>query len=133
MQEQNMQTLSPFLRKVILADAVTGVAAGAALIAGTDFTHELFGLPSGLLFWAGVALVPFIATLVWILHSNSTALVPVIIGSNFAWVAGSLYVAFGPSVAPTLAGQLFVCAQAATVFILAELQVMGLRRGGRTA
>lgn len=127
-----MQTPSPFLRKVILADATTGVAAGVALIAGADFAHELFGLPSGLLFWSGVALVPFVATLVWILRSNSTVLVPVIIGANFAGVAGSLFVAFGPSFAPTLSGQLFVCAQAAVVLILAELQVMGLRRGRRT-
>jgi hypothetical protein len=124
-----MPTLSPFLRMVILVDAVTGVAAGGALIAGADFTHELFALPSALMFWAGVALIPFVALLAYVLRSNSTALVPVIVGVNFAWVAGSLYVAFGPSFAPTLLGQLFVCAQAAVVLILAELQVTGLRRG----
>ena len=56
---------------------------------------------------------------------------PLVIGVNFAWVAASLYVAFGPSFAPTLAGQIFVCAQAAVVFALAELQVIGLRRGMR--
>lgn len=128
-----MQTLSPFLRKVILVDAVTGVGAGIALIAGADFTHELLGLPSALLFWSGLALIPFIAALVWTLRSNSTALVPAIIAANFAWVAGSLYVAFGPTFAPTLPGQVFVCGQAAVVLILAELQVMSLRRGRRTA
>ncbi len=124
-----MQTLSPFLRKVILVDAITGVGAGIALIAGADLTHALFGLPSGLMFWAGVALVPFVALLAYVLRSNSAALVPVIIGVNFAWLAGSLYVAFGPSFAPTLIGQVFVCAQAAAVFILAGLQFIGLRRG----
>jgi hypothetical protein len=128
-----MQSPSPFLRKVLFIDVITCTGAGIALIAGADFAHGLLGLPSTLLFWAGVALVPFIAALVWVLRSNSTALVPAIIATNFAWVAGSLYVAFGPNFAPTLAGQLFVCAQAATVLILAELQVMGLRRGRRTA
>lgn len=128
-----MQTLSPFLRKVILVDAITGVGAGVALIAGADFTHELLGLPSALLFWSGLALIPFIAALVWTLRSNSTALVPAIIATNFAWVAGSLYVAFGPTFAPTVPGQVFVCGQAAVVLILAELQVMSLRRGRRTA
>jgi len=128
-----MTTLSPFLRNVLLADAATGVGAGIVLIAGADFTHALLGLPSSLLFWAGVALIPFVAGLLMILRSNTTAGVPWIIGANFAWVAASLYVAFGPSFAPTLLGQVFVCAQAAVVFILAELQVMGLRRGRATA
>lgn len=126
-----MTTLTPFLRNVLIADAVTGVGAGIALIAGADFTHELLGLPSALLFWAGVALVPFVAMLAYAIRSNSTAIVPWIIGINFAWVAGSLYVAFGPTFAPSLIGQLFVCAQAAVVFILAELQVIGMRRGLR--
>jgi len=127
-----MANLSPFLRNVLIVDAVTGIGASIILIAGADFTHALLGLPSLLLFWAGVALVPFVAGLVLILHSNVTVGVPWIIGANFAWVAASLYVAFGPSFAPTLPGQILVCAQAAAVFILAELQVMGLRRG-RTA
>ena len=127
-----MTALTPFLRKVVLVDAVTGAGAGIALIAGADFTHAMFGLPSALMFWAGVALVPFLIMLVTILRNNSTALVPLVIGVNFAWVAASLYVAFGPSFAPTLAGQIFVCAQAAVVFALAELQVIGMRRGART-
>lgn len=127
-----MANLSPFLRNVLIVDAVTGIGASIILIAGADFTYALLGLPSLLLFWAGVALVPFVAGLVLILHSNVTVGVPWIIGANFAWVAASLYVAFGPSFAPTLLGQILVCAQAAVVFILAELQVMGLRRG-RTA
>lgn len=127
-----MKPLTPFLRKVLIADVVTGIGAGIALIAGADLTHALLGLPSALLFWSGVALVPFIAMLVYALRSNSTAIVPVIVGLNFAWVAASLYVAFGPSFAPTLTGQAFVCIQAAVVFVLAELQVIGLRRGQNT-
>ncbi|MEZ6028823.1 MAG: hypothetical protein R3C46_03640 [Hyphomonadaceae bacterium] len=114
-----MTTLSPFLRNVIVVDAVTGVVAGLALIAGADVTHDLLGLSSALLFWSGLALIPFVALLAWILRSNATALVPVVIGLNFVWVAASLYVAFGSSFAPTLPGQVFVCAQAAVVFILA--------------
>lgn len=128
-----MTILSPFLRNVLIADAVTGVGAGIVLVAGADFASALLGLPSPLLFWSGVAMIPFVAGLVMILRANVTAGVPWIIGANFAWVAASLYVAFGPSFAPTLLGQVFVCAQAAVVFILAELQVMGLRRGRATA
>lgn len=126
-----MTALTPFLRKVVLADAVTGAAAGIALIAGADFTHAMFGLPAALMFWAGVSLIPFLGLLVTILRTGSSALVPPLIGVNFAWVLASLYVAFGPTFAPTLLGQIFVCAQAAVVFVLAELQVFGLRRGAR--
>lgn len=39
--------------------------------------------------------------------------------------------AFGPTFAPGLIGQLFVCAQATVVFVLAELEVIGIRRGLR--
>jgi len=106
-----MSTLTPFLRKVVLADAITGAGAGIALVAGADLTHAMFGLPSALLFWSGVALIPFLAMLVSILRTNSTALLPVIVALNFAWVAASLYVAFGPSFAPTVLGQAFVCVQ----------------------
>jgi len=125
-----MQTLNPFLRKVLIADAAVSGAAGLAMIGGADLTHGLLGLPSGLLFWAGVALIPFVATLALIARANAApgAAIPAIIAINFGWVAASLYVAFGPTFAPTLLGQVFVCAQAAVVLLFAELQVMGLRR-----
>lgn len=130
-----MQTLTPFLRKVLIADAVVSGAAGLAMIAGADFVHGLLGLPSGLLFWAGVALIPFVATLGLVIRANGApaGVIPAIIAINFAWVAASLYVAFGPGLAPTLLGQVFVCAQAAIVLLFAELQITGLRRNRATA
>ncbi len=128
-----MQTLTPFLRKVLIADAAISSAAGVAMIGGADLTHALLGLPSALIFWSGVSLIPFIATLAMVIRANAApaALIVTIIALNFVWVAASLFVAFGPVFAPTLIGQLFVCAQAATVFLFAELQVMGLRRTER--
>jgi hypothetical protein len=134
-KELPMTVLSSYLRKVFLADAVISGAAGAAMIAGADFTHELLGLPSGLIFWAGVALVPFVTMLAMIVRAGAApvGLIVGIIAVNFAWVAGSLFVAFGPAFAPTLLGKAFVCAQAATVLVLAELQIMGLRRRGAAA
>lgn len=130
-----MTVLSSYLRKVLLADAVITGAAGLAMIGGADFTHGLLGLPSALIFWSGVALVPFVTMLALIVRAGAApkGLLVAIIGINFAWVAGSLFVAFGPMFAPTLLGQAFVVAQAATVFLLAELQVMGLRRAGAAA
>jgi hypothetical protein len=134
-QEPDMQTLTPFLRKVLVADAVISGAAAVAMIGGADLTHALLGLPSALLFWAGVALIPFVAALGMIIRTNAApaGAMATIIGANFAWVAASLYGAFGPTFGPTLLGQVFVCAQAAAVLLFAELQVMGLRRNRATA
>jgi hypothetical protein len=130
-----MQTLTPFLRKALILDAAVTAVAGIAMIGGADFVHGLLGLPSSLLFWAGVALIPFVATLATLARANAApaGVIPTIIAINFAWVAASLYVAFGPTFAPTLLGQVVVCAQAAAVLLFAELQVMGLRRASAAA
>ena len=95
--------------------------------------HDLLGLPSELLFWSGVALIPFVATLVMVIRPNAapTGVVAAIVAINFAWVAASLFVAFGPVFAPTLIGKVFVCAQAAMVLLFGELQVTALRRSAR--
>jgi hypothetical protein len=130
-----MQTLTPFLRKALILDAAISTVAGIAMVGGADFVHGMLGLPSALLFWAGLAMIPFIATLVMVIRANAapTGVIPAIVALNLAWVAASLYVAFGPTFAPTLLGQVFVCAQAAAVLLFAELQVMGLRRASATA
>jgi hypothetical protein len=130
-----MPALSSYLRKVLLADIMVSGAAGLAMISGADFTHAFLGLPSELLFWAGVALIPFVAMLAMIAWAGRapTWLITAIIVTNFAWVAASLFVAFGPAFAPNLFGQLFVVAQAAIVGVFAELQFMGLRRAAATA
>src|SRR5690348_9861023 len=90
-----MTALNTFLRKVLLADAAISAAAALAMVAGADLTHALFGLPSALIFWSGVALAPFIATLAMIGRARAAprGLVIAIIAINFAWVAASLYVA----------------------------------------
>ncbi len=130
-----MPALSSYLRKVLLADAVVSGAAGVAMIGGADLTHELLGLPSALLFWAGVALIPFVTLLAMIARAGRAPvwLIAAIIVTNFAWVAGSLFVAFGPAFGPSLFGQIFVVAQAAIVAVFAELQIIGLRRSPAAA
>lgn len=125
-----MPALSSYLRKVLLADAVVSGAAGLAMIGGADITHDLLGLPSALLFWAGVALIPFVTLLAMIVRAGRapSGVTPAIIVTNFAWVGGSLFVAFGPAFSPSLIGQMFIVAQAAIVGVFAELQIVGLRR-----
>lgn len=130
-----MPALSSYLRKALLADAVVSGAAALAMIGGADFTHGLLGLPSALLFWSGVALIPFVVMLAMVVRAGRApgGLIVTIIALNFGWVAGSLFVAFGPAFAPSLLDQVFVVAQAATVAIFAELQIIGLRRASATA
>ena len=62
-----------------------------------------------------------------------TGLIAALIAINIAWVVASLFVAFGPAFAPTLLGKIFIVAQAATVAVFAELQIIGLRRASVTA
>ena len=54
-------TLNPFLRQVLFADAAVSGAAGLLMVAGAPFLSPLLGLPTGLLFYAGLALFPFVA------------------------------------------------------------------------
>ena len=130
-----MTALSSYLRKALLADAVVSGAASLAMIAGADFTHGLLGLPSALLFWSGVASIPFVTLLAMMVRAGRApgSLIVAVIVTNLAWVAGSLFVAFGPAFAPSLLGQVFVVTQAAIVGVFAQLQIVGLRRAGATA
>ncbi len=130
-----MPALSSYLRKALFTDAVISGLASAGMIAGAGLTAGPFGLPAELLTWASVACIPFVALIVFALRSRAVpaGLIVAIVAINFAWVAGSLYIAFGPSFAPTLLGRIFVLGQGAMVFVFAELQVIGLRRGGAAA
>ena len=65
-----------------------------------------------------------------ILRANAApaGVIATIIAINFAWVAASLFVAFGPMFAPTLLGKVFVCRAGGDGVLFAELQIIGLRR-----
>jgi hypothetical protein len=127
--------VSRTLKMALLVDAAA--TAGSALLAlvGSGLVASLTNLPANLLFWAGAALVPFV---IFVVMAARTPVLPkaviwAIIGINLAWVAASLYVAFGPAFAPNLFGKVFVTAQAVAVALFAELQVLGLKRSVRTA
>lgn len=127
--------MTSYLKKVLIADAVITGAAAVMMAAGSGLLAGLLGLPSELLLWAGIALVPFVAVLAFIIRVGRApaGVIVAIIAINIAWVIASLIVAFGPAFAPTLLGKIFVVAQAATVGLFAELQIMGLRRASATA
>ena len=123
-------TLNPFLRQVLFVDAVVSGAAGLLMAAGAPFLAPLLGLPAGLLFYAGLALFPFVALLVAVVRRGSASrlLLIDIIAINALWVAASFGLLVSGAVAPTLLGYAFVIAQALAVAALAALQLAGFRR-----
>lgn len=125
-----MIVMSRTLFTVLVVDAIVSGAAGVALVGGSFFLASILGLPPALMLWAGIALAPWTAGLLLMSRQTriSKALVWAVIIANLAWVAGSLFVAFGPAVAPTLFGKVFIVAQAVTVALFAELQALGLKR-----
>ena len=88
------------------------------------------GLPAGLLRYAGLILLPFAAIVAWLGMQSAPARggVRAIIVTNFAWVAASVLLLVVGGLNPTALGIAFVLFQAAVVFVLGELQLVGLRK-----
>ena len=128
-------SVTPFLRNVLLADAVISGGAAALMIAGAGLLSPLLELPAGLLFWAGLALVPFVAMLVIVARrpAVSRMLLVDIVAINALWVAGSFGLLLSGAVAPNMLGVLFVAAQAVAVALFALLQLIALRRASAVA
>lgn len=123
-------SISPFLRYALIADTLATGGTAIVMIAGAGVLGPLLGLPERLLFWAGVALVPFVAMLLATARRQAVSRLVLIdiIAINVLWVIGSFGLLFSGSVAPNLLGIAFVTAQALTVALFAELQFVGLRR-----
>ena len=128
-------TLNPFLRQVLFVDAAVSGAAGVLMAAGAPLLSPLLGLPENLLFWAGLALFPFVALLIAVARREkaSRLILIDIVAINALWVAASFGLLISGAVQPTMLGYAFVIAQALTVALLAELQFIGLRRVTATA
>jgi hypothetical protein len=127
--------ISPYLRKVLAFDAVTSGVAGIAMIAGSSMIAGLTELPSQLLFWAGVVLLPWTAALSFFASRETMprlALVD-IAAVNALWVAASLALLVTGWIAPNMLGVLFVLAQAAAVLVYTVLQLGALRPAVQTA
>jgi hypothetical protein len=121
---------SPFLRQVLIADAVTSAASGVLMFAGSGFLAGILGLPASLLSYAGLSLLPF-AALVGLAASRPSlprVAVWAIIACNAVWALDSIAILFTGWTAPNTLGQVFIVAQALVVLLLAELEYMGMRR-----
>lgn len=119
-----------FLRYALLADAIASGVTGLLMIAGAGLLEGLLGLPAALTREAGLLLVPYVAFVAWVgtRATISRPAVQTVIALNAVWTAASIGLLLTDYVAPTALGYAFVIGQAAIVALLAELQVIGLRR-----
>jgi hypothetical protein len=134
-QETNMTTRpTPFLRNVLLLDAV---ATGATGLLMTFFAGTLTGLlqiPNSLLFYAGLILLPYAALVGWLARRETLPRWSVwaVIVTNALWAVDSVLLAMSGWVEPNALGYAFILMQALVVVGFAELQYVGLRRSTLT-
>ena len=121
---------SPFLRRVLAADAAASGAVGVVMLLGADSLAGLLGLPPSLLFYAGLILIPYAAVvaLVAARPTVSRAAIWAIVTCNALWAADSIVLLVSGWVAPSALGYGFVVGQALVVAAFAELQVVGMKR-----
>lgn len=121
---------STFLRRALMADAAVSGATGVLMLVAAGVLASLLGLPAELLRWAGIALIPFAAFVLYVARREtaSRALTLAVVAMNALWAVGSIVLLLAPGIAPTAVGYVFVIGQAVAVALFAELQYVGLRR-----
>lgn len=117
----------PRLDHILLADAATCTAMGVVLAASPGLIGGLTGIPRGLLFWAGLGLIPVAAYMALIAsrYIDWPAAVGLVIAGNAVWVVGSL--ALFTIVNPSAFGAAFILGQAAVVIVFSLLEYAGFR------
>ncbi|MDQ3806299.1 MAG: hypothetical protein M3416_21030 [Acidobacteriota bacterium] len=126
---------SPFLRRVLLADAATSGASGLLMTLGSGPLGDLLGVPPPLLRYAGLSLLPFAALVAYLATRERLPRPAVwaVIALNALWAADSILLLVGGWVGPTALGYAFIVAQALVVAAFAEAQYIGLRKSHAAA
>jgi hypothetical protein len=121
---------SPFLRRVLLADAVFSGASAALIAPAAGAIAPMLQLSEALLRETGLFLVAYTALVAWLSARQAVpkALVMIVIAGNAAWTLASIALLLSGLVSPNLLGEAVVVAQAIATGVLAELQYIGLRR-----
>ena len=127
-----MQTIriAKFLRGVLLVDAATCLAMGLLFIFFSARLSDYLALPTPLLFYPGLSLVPFAGFLVYLATRSRTVspLVWVVVIGNALWTLDSILILLTGWITPNTFGLFFVVFQAVGVAILAGLELVGLKR-----
>jgi hypothetical protein len=124
------------LRLALKLDAAASGALGALLVAAGSVLDDLLGLPLALLLPVGMFLLAY-ATFVWVVGTRpriSKTAAWAVVAVNLVWVADSVALVATAWFPLTTLGAAFVLAQAAAVFLFADLQFLSLlRRACRAA
>jgi hypothetical protein len=120
----------PLIRRLLLLDAGTCLAMGAALIFANAPVAELTGFSPALLLGAGLVLLPCAAFMLVLASrvSPPTGGVRLVVACNVLWALASVLLPLWPEVNPNTAGLLGLWAQAAGVAVLAALEHFALGR-----
>jgi hypothetical protein len=121
---------SPFLRLALLLDAGVTGATGLLMAILSTLLGEFLQLPSSLLLFAGLFLLPYAGALVYLSRRDTLPrwAVWAVVVTNVAWAVDCVLLAFSGWVSPTLLGYGFILMQAIVVIAFAELQYVGMRR-----
>jgi hypothetical protein len=121
------------LRQALLLDAMASGAMGIVMAAAPGFIARLLNLPTGFVFYIGLFLIGFAATLLVLRRYPQPALIWLVILGNIGWVIASIAILFTSLIAPNTFGVVFIVAQAAAVALFAELEFIGQRRSALAA
>ena len=118
------------LRRVLWLDAASGFGMGLSHLALAGPLSGWTGIPAAWLQVAALVVLGAASLAAWL---ASRAVPPeggvkLLAAGNFAWVAASLWVAFGAGLPLTALGLGWVLAQALVVLVMAELEWAGARR-----
>jgi hypothetical protein len=127
--------MSPFLRRVLLADAALCAATGLSMTLGTGSLVELLGVPAPLIMYSGISLLPFAAFVAYLATREQLNRPGVwaVIACNALWALDSVLILLAGWLEPTAVGGVFVVAQALIVAGFAEAEYFGLRRSAAAA
>jgi len=112
------------LKSLLVADALTCTAMGAAVLVASAPISALTQIPQTLLHWAGLSLLPiaaFMAITAAFGPASRWAVGLIIIG-NVLWVTASLLLPIGGYISPNTIGWVFLIGQAVIVAIVAKLE-----------
>jgi hypothetical protein len=121
-----------FLKRVLIADAATCVAAGLLMLFGAGVLEGLLRVPPMLMRYAGASLLPIAAFIAYVgtREAPPRLLVWTVIAGNAAWAFDSIALLLTGWIAPTALGVAFVVVQALAVALFTVLEYVGLRWSG---
>jgi hypothetical protein len=117
-----------FLRTVLLVDSATCLASGLAMSLGAALIAHLTSIPSGLLLYAGLSLLPIAAFIAFVATRAplSRGAVWLVVAGNVLWVLASIWLILAASISPNVLGIAYTGMQAAAVALLTCLEYRGV-------